>query len=103
MVTYAPRFENKFFKDFKKRFSNVVVFRDKEESLLNKLDGKVLEVIDKIGESGDKPITETKIRRKLDKKTLVSLKKFGGLKASIKRLEGIGVIYRDKEWGWRID
>ncbi len=95
--------ENEFFGDFKARFSNVIVFEDKQKTLLQRLDGKVLEAIERLGSAGNRPITEAKVRKRLGKSILKDLRKFGGLKASLKRLEELGIICGDKEWGWVVD
>lgn len=94
--------ENKFFKEQKK--SNVFPYwLTRKSTEVEKLDGRVLDILNYVGIKGNFPITETKIRNMLDKTTLRELKKHGGLEASIKRLEDIGVIYKDKEKGWEID
>jgi hypothetical protein len=103
-MVYEPVFENKFFKEQKRRYSNVFPnWLTKKSTEIDKLDGKVLEALDKVGIKSNFPITERKIRNILNKATLKNLRKYGGLKASLERLEGIGVIYKDREYGWRVD
>jgi len=101
-------YENEFFKEQRRRFANVYSPPvDTKESQQDRIDGYVVESIAGLLKEGNKPVTEAKIRKRisggLSKRSLARLKRSGGLRASLKRMEDLGILYKDKEWGWKID
>lgn len=106
---YEPAYENQFFREQREHFTNVwseKAFGERfkkalglrEHTEVEKLDGKVLDAMERL--KGHPTTSEWRKAMKFGE--LKRLKKFGGFEAALKRLEGIGVIYKE-DGKWHVD